>query len=200
MVDNIDKKYIKIVLIGEAGTGKTSLINVYFDINFESFTLSTLSPESCSKELKINDVNYLINIWDTAGQERFRSMTKIFLKGAKIVIIVYDVTRRRSFEEVKYWVKSVEELLGKDITFGLIGNKFDLIDEQEVSKEEGNKLAKEIGAFFSETSAKENPKGFQEYITKIVEFFLEKKGFIGKKGKNFSLTSKNKNKRKICCK
>ena len=198
MEDDLGKKYIKIVLIGESGTGKTSLINVYFGINFESFTLATLSPESCSKELKINDVNYLINIWDTAGQERFRSMTKIFLKGAKIVIIVYDVTRRESFEEVNYWVKSVEELLGKDITLGLIGNKFDLIDEQVVSKEEGNEFAKEIGAFFSETSAKEDPKGFQEYITKIVEFFLAKKGFNGKEDKNLSLKSKNKKKRKIC--
>ena len=198
MADDLGKKYIKIVLIGEAGSGKTSLINVYFGIKFERLTLTTLNPESCSKELKINDVNYLINIWDTAGQERFRSMTKIFLKGAKIVIIVYDVTRRESFEEVKYWAKSVEELLGKDITLGLIGNKFDLIDEQVVSKEEGNEFAKEIGAFFSETSAKEDPKGFQEYITKIVEFFLAKKGVNGKEDKKLSLKSKNKKKRKIC--
>ena len=198
MSDDMENQYIKIVLIGETGTGKTNLINVYFDIKFESASFSTLSPESCSKDLKINGETYFINIWDTAGQEKYRSMTKIFLKGAKIVIIVYDITKRKTFEEVNYWVKSAEEILGKNITLGLIGNKIDLIEAQEISRKEGEKLAKEIGALFSETSAKVDPKGFKDYVTKIVEFFIANKGF-SEKGKNsLSLDFINK-KKKTCC-
>ena len=197
MSDDIDNKYIKIVLIGETGTGKTNLINVYFGIKFENNVESTLTPESCSKDLKINGSNFLINIWDTAGQEKYRSMTKIFLKGTKIVILVYDITNKNSFDELNFWIKSVEELLGTEPTLGLVGNKIDLFDKQQVSKEEGKKLANEIGAVFAETSAKEDAKGFQDYITKLVETFLTKKGIASNEKQTIELGDK-KNK-KACC-
>ena len=124
-------------------------------------------------------------------------MTKIFLKGAKIVILVYDITNKNSFDELNFWIKSVEELLGTEPTLGLVGNKIDLFDKQQVSKEEGKKLANEIGAVFAETSAKEDAKGFQDYITKLVETFLTKKGIASNEKQTIELGDK-KNK-KACC-
>ena len=198
MNDESEAQNIKIILIGETGTGKTNLINVYFDIEFNSNSLATLTPESCSKELTINGNNFIINIWDTAGQEQYRSMTKIFIKGAKIVIFVYDVTNKESFDDLKFWVSATEEILGKEPGLGLVGNKIDLFDRQIVSKEEGEKYANEIGALFVETSAKEDAKGFQKYVKDLVEDFLTKKGIIEKEGDKIKLEIKQK-KRKCQC-
>ena len=198
MNDESDSQNIKIILIGETGTGKTNLINVYFDIEFNPSSGATLTPESCSKELTINGYNFSINLWDTAGQERYRSMTKIFIKGAKIVIFVYDVTNRDSFNELKFWVSTTEEILGKEVVLGLIGNKIDLFDKQIITKAEGEKYANEIGALFRETSAKEDSKGFKKYVKELVEYFLTKKGIIEKEGDKIKLDIKQKKKKCAC--
>ena len=198
MNDESEAQNIKIILIGETGTGKTNLINVYFDIEFNPNSAATLTPESCSKELKINGNNFIINIWDTAGQEKYRSMTKIFIKGAKIVIFVYDVTNRESFEELKFWVSTTQEILGKDIGLGLAGNKMDLFDKQVVSKKEGENFANQIGALFRETSAKEDAKGFKIYVKDLVEDFLIKKGVIEKEEEKIKLEIKQKKKKCPC--
>ena len=198
MNDESESQNIKIILIGETGTGKTNLINVYFDIGFNPNSGTTLTPESCSKDLTINGNDFTINIWDTAGQEKYRSMTKIFIKGAKIVIFVYDVTNRESFDELKFWVSTVEEILGKDVGLGLIGNKIDLFDKQEVSKVEGEKYANQIRALFRETSAKEDAKGFKTYIKELVEDYLTKRGFIENKEEKIKLEIKQKKKKCAC--
>ena len=198
MDDDSEAKNIKIILIGETGTGKTNLINVYFDIGFNPNSAATLTPESCSKELKIKDNDFIINIWDTAGQERYRSMTKIFIKGAKIVIFVYDVTNQDSFKELKFWVSSTEQILGKEAGLGLVGNKVDLFDKQVVSSKEGEKFANEIGALFRETSAKEDPNGFKNFVKDLVEDFLTKKGIIEKEGEKLKLDVKQKKKKCSC--
>ena len=199
MSEEFDNQIIKIVLIGETGTGKTNLINVYFDIKFNSNISATLTPESCSKELKIQGSNFLINIWDTAGQEKYRSMTKIFLKGAKIVIFVYDITVRETFDQLQFWVKSVEEILGKEPTLGLAGNKADLFDNQVVETKEGEQYAKEIGALFRETSAKQDAKGFKNFVQELLEEFLVKKGVLVKKEESIKLQIKNGGKKKCFC-
>ena len=146
------------------------------------------------KKLEINGVQYMISIWDTAGQERYRSMTKLFIKGAKIVIIVYDVTNRETFDELNFWCKSAEEIAGKDIILGICGNKIDLFTKQVVQKEEGEQFAQKIGASFSETSAKEDQKKFQEFVDELIKKFVLKNEQIQKSGRKLSsqLTSKKK--------
>ena len=176
-----DKEHIKIILIGDMSTGKTSLINAYFGMNFNSQITTTLTPSVSQKEIKIEGTSYMIDMWDTAGQEKYRSMAKIFIKDSQIVIYVYDVTEEKTFDSLDYWVKSVEEVLGKNALLALVGNKIDLLENIKVLTEKGEKLAKDIGAIFYETSAKEDADGFQKFVKQLIEEFLDKneitKGF-----------------------
>ena len=176
-----DKEHIKIILIGDMSTGKTSLINAYFGMNFNSQVTTTLTPSVSQKEIKIEGSSYVIDMWDTAGQEKYRSMAKIFIKDSQIVIYVYDVTEEKTFDSLDYWVKSVEEVLGKNALLALVGNKIDLLENIKVLTEKGEKLAKDIGAIFYETSAKEDADGFQKFVKQLIEEFLDKneitKGF-----------------------
>ena len=192
MSDDLDEKddSIKIVLLGEVATGKTSLINVYFGLSFETELQTTLTPSVSQKGLQINGNSYQIHIWDTAGQEKYRAMTKMFIKGTQIVIFVYDVTEEFTFTELDFWVKTVEEVLGKGPQLAVVGNKIDLVDKQVVDKEKGEEYANKIGAMFYETSAKEDSKGFQNFILQLTEEFINKKGYIKKSGEKLSKKEK----------
>ncbi len=168
-----DVRNIKIILLGEMGTGKTNLINAYFGKPFDSNTFTTLAPEFYQKKLTIKDINCTVGVWDTAGQEKYRSISKIVINGAQIVIYVYDITKKGSFEELEYWCHSVEEVLGKKVILGLAANKIDLYENQVVSKQEGEKYAKDIGALFKETSAKDDPNGFCNFINQLLEKYID---------------------------
>ena len=146
-------------------------------------------------------------MWDTAGQERFRSLSKIFIKDSQIVLFVYDIVNRKSFENISFWVNYVEDLLGKDIVLGLVGNKIDLFDKVEddtliVNNEEGQKYADQIGALFRETSAKESPEEFESYINELIDLFLSRRNNTEKEWTILSLDSfvQTKKKKKICSK
>ena len=173
-------------------TGKTSLINVYFGLDFTNDIPSTLSPSVSQKELQFEGIPYVIHMWDTAGQEKYRSMTKIFIKGSQIVIFVYDITNESSFEKLSYWVESVEDTLGKEPILAVVGNKIDLFEKQEVSKAKGEAYAKKIGALFYESSAKAEPNGFKEFINVLIEELLKKKGVIKRDGEQLTPTKTSK--------
>ena len=200
---NEDSTIIKVILLGETGVGKTNLINAYFGRRFIQNVVSTLTPESDRKALEINKKKYLIEIWDTAGQEKYRSMNNIFIKGAKVVILVYDVTLKTTFNELDYWIKTTKEILGSETIYGIAGNKADLIDNIVVSDEEGKKYAKDNGAVFCATSAKEDSKGFQMFLDQLVEQYVKKnidKGYNEKGGRKFSVkNTKNTQKKKKNC-
>ena len=196
MADENDNS-IRIVLLGETGGGKTNLINAYFDLGFNINSSSTVSAESCEGLVEINEKKFSICIWDTAGQEKYRSITKIFIKGAKIVIFVYDITEEDSFKNLDYWVKSVEEVLGKDIILGVVGNKMDLFYNQKIKTEEGKKYADEIGALFCETSAKEDQEGFKKFVKQLVEKYLQEKNILNDE---ISIKLKKTTHRRKCCK
>ena len=157
--DQLKEGSIKIILLGECGVGKTSLIKAYLNQKFNS-NEDTNDAVPVVKNMNIISTKYKsfnIFLWDTAGQERFRSLTSNFYKGSHIVIFVYSIDNKISFEKLKeYWVQSVADKIGKDVIIGLIANKADLFYDEEVSKEEGIKYAKEIEAEFRYTSAKEN--------------------------------------------
>ena len=95
--------------------------------------------------MSVKNKKYRLEIWDTAGQEKFRSLTKIFIKDAKIVIFVYDITTKKSFEEVDFWVKTVKDILGTEPVFGLAGNKKDLFQFEQVEEEAGHEKLKTLG-------------------------------------------------------
>ena len=168
-----DARNIKVILLGEMGTGKTSLINVYFGKPFDSNTFTTSAPEFFQKQLTIKGIDCTVGVWDTAGQERYRSISKIVINGAQIVVFVYDITKIDSFKELEFWCKCVEEILGKKVILGVVANKIDLYENQMISKQEGEKYANDIGALFIETSAKHDPKGFCNFINKLLEKYID---------------------------
>ena len=166
---------IKIIMLGESGVGKTCLINAFITKKFNP-VFSTICSSYNSKILQIGNKTYDIHLWDTAGQEKYRSVSKLFIKDSQIVIFVYDITNEATLTELSFWVKYVEELLGKDVVFGVAGNKIDLFDSSDnnkiVTKKEGEVYANEIGAaIFRETSAKEDPEGFISFVEELIKKF-----------------------------
>ena len=165
---------IKIILVGDSGTGKTNLITVSAGMEFNSNSLTTTSCSYVQKIINKDGKDYKINLWDTIGQEKYRSLTKIFLKDSKIVIFVYDITNRETFESLVFWKKIIDEVLGNGPIFGVVGNKMDLYFDEKVKEEEGEEYANKIGAKFLLTSAKNDSKGFNKLIEQMLEDYLNK--------------------------
>jgi len=152
-----ESESLKVVLIGESGSGKTSIIQRFAYKLFDANCATSISSQYISQTIELKDINKTLKfeIWDTAGQERYRSMAKIFYKDAKIILFVYDITCLKSFEEIKdYWIKQVKENCSQNSLWGLVANKCDMYNQQQVPKEDGMKLANDIGAIFQNTSAK----------------------------------------------
>ena len=149
---------IKVVLIGESGSGKTSIIQQFAYKIFDPNCATSISSQYVSKVISFSDLrkSLRIEIWDTAGQERYRSMAKLFYQDAKIIIFVYDVTSKSSFDElINYWIPEVQNTINtKEVIFGLVANKSDLYEIECITSEQGIKLADEIKAIFQKTSAK----------------------------------------------
>ena len=167
---------IQIIMIGESGVGKTSLIKRYTNNIFNSNHLETIGIEFYNREERINNQIIQIKIWDTAGQEIFHSLTKNFYRKADGIIIVYDITNKESFEKVQDWVKSVYDNSDnyKEIQMIIVGNKLDLEEKREVSKEEGLKIGKYFEIDFFEASAK-NSEGVRNFMVKIIRDILSNK-------------------------
>ena len=121
-----------------------------------------------------NKIEYKINLWDTIGQEKYRSLTKIFLKDSKIVIFVYDITNRLSYNSLQFWKKIIDEVLGPTPVFGVVGNKKDLYLDEKVKEEEGEEFANKIGAKFLVTSAKNEAQRFSIFIESLLDEYLSK--------------------------
>ncbi len=162
---------IKIIVVGDGNVGKTSLINQYLYKEFKENYPSTVAGDKSFHKLKIDDEEYTIQLWDTAGQEIYRNVNKLFFKNSNIVIFVYDITSKSSYENIlKYWYDEIMSILKKeDIVCGIAGNKVDLYEKEKVNFEEVKKYAKSIGAYAKETSAKN-----YESINHLIQFLVKK--------------------------
>ena len=152
-------KTTKVVLIGDGGVGKTCIISRFISNEFDKEVESTDGASYGTKELELPKLNKKINldIWDTAGQERYKSLTKFFYKDAQIIIMVYDITKKLTFENIKnQWYKEIQELSGKNFILGIAGNKSDLYESEEIPEKEAREYAKSINAVYSLTSAQNN--------------------------------------------
>ena len=167
---------IQIIMIGESGVGKTSLIRRYTNNIFNSNHLETIGIEFYNREERINNKIIQIKFWDTAGQEIFHSLTKNFYRKADGIIIVYDITNKESFERVQDWIKSVYDNTEtyKEIQMIIVGNKIDLEEMREVRKEDGLKIGKYYEIDFFEASAK-NAEGVNNFMIKIIGDILNNK-------------------------
>ena len=196
----------KVVLIGESGVGKTCIINQFNDGKFDPNIKISISAQFCRKKIDLpNGESITMDIWDTVGQETFRSITQIFYTHAKVAVIVYDVTNKKSFEEAKnYWYKKIQELDDKDIIIAIVANKYDLYEKRQVSNEEGEAYAKSIKAIFGFTSAKNNT-GIKSLFENIAMKIKQKKNNKSNEtninninNEKISLINKKNNKIKCC--
>ena len=165
---------VKVVLIGESGVGKTSIISRYTTNTFDPQTLTSSSAQFLTKTINLNEnTSIKFDIWDTAGQEKFKSLAKIFYKDAKVIILVYDITNKPSFETLKnYWYKEIMDNSVSDLILALVGNKSDLYENEQVTHKEGKLFAKEINAIFKSTSALSN-RGINSLFTDIAKKCLD---------------------------
>ena len=174
--DDNDDEYIscKVVLLGEAGVGKTSIISRYVHNTFSEVLMTTTGVAFATKKLVIDPDNKIkFQIWDTAGQERYRSLAKNFYQTAAVAVLVYDITRSDSFEKLKdFWIKELKENASSDIILAIAGNKSDKYEFEEVSLKEGIELAQEINAIFKSTSAMSS-HGIDDLFKLIGKKFLD---------------------------
>jgi len=207
----IDYTTCKVVLLGEAGVGKTSIISRYVNNTFSDVLMSTTGASFAVKKLEIDPEHKIkFQIWDTAGQERFRSLAKIFYQNAAVAVLVYDITRRDSFQKLKdFWVKELKENAPSDIILAVAANKSDNYEFEVVSLKEGKDLAQEINAIFKSTSAMLS-HGIEDLFKLIGEKFINPSLYINeptitKKEQEFRNNIKIKNakkqkaEKKKCC-
>jgi small GTP-binding protein len=216
-----EEEAFKIVLIGESGVGKTSIISQFIHKIFQDDIQPSMGGTFTSKSLLFEDGKVLrLDIWDTAGQEKYRALTQMFYKDANAAVLVYDITRKDSFEELtKYWFDKIKENSSSDIILFLAANKSDLVEKEEVNEEEARKYAKEINADFCSISAK-NSIGIDDLFIQItkkytgrtdfkfvdsqeeLEMLRERKDSNNSKNKSMKLTKEKtfcENKKKKCC-
>eukprot|EP00299_Pterocystis_sp_00344_P016764 c840_g1_i1.p1 GENE.c840_g1_i1~~c840_g1_i1.p1 ORF type:complete len:199 (-),score=28.50 c840_g1_i1:60-629(-) len=145
---------VKVVLLGDAGVGKTSLVLRFVSNHFKEYSESTIGASFMSKTIVVNDTAFKFQIWDTAGQEKYHSLAPMYYRGSAAAVIVYDITRKESFQTLKNWVKELQTLGPEHIVIALAGNKLDMEDKREVSSAVAEQYARDINAIYLETSAK----------------------------------------------
>uniref|UniRef100_A0A0E0MPW8 Uncharacterized protein n=1 Tax=Oryza punctata TaxID=4537 RepID=A0A0E0MPW8_ORYPU len=144
----------KLVLLGDVGTGKSSLVLRFVKGQFVEFQESTIGAAFFSQTLAVNDETVKFEIWDTAGQERYHSLAPMYYRGAAAAIVVYDITNAASFTRAKKWVQELQAQGNPNTIMALAGNKADMVEARQVPAEEAKTYAQENGLFFMETSAK----------------------------------------------
>ena len=217
MIEEEKKIKIKVMTLGNYSVGKTSFIQRVISNKFTYSHFSTIGYDYKFKDIILpNGEKVTIQFIDTAGQERFFSIAKNMIKNADGIILIYDITKKQTFESISNWMENIRENKGENFPIILIGNKSDLEDEREISKEEGEAKANQLKLHFFETSNKDGINIEKSVIQLINKIFEQKNADIHlkkndiqrkkkKKKKGFKLFSlfkskskseKNKNKRK----
>ena len=197
----------KVLLLGDSGTGKSSLILRYTEDTFNSSLVSSIGVDFKVKKkiidgkiIRIQIVRNLKNIivtqWDTAGHEKFRAITTSYYRGANAIIIVFDLTEQKSFLHVTEWLKHIEKYAKENVLKFLVGNKIDLNDKRVIKKEEASKFAEEHNLPYIETSAKEGVN-IDELFDKSLDKFLVGINFKND-DKNIKLEEINKGQAGCC--
>ena len=174
--DDLIEIRLKLLIIGDSNVGKTSILLNYTDNYFPESHLATIGVEYKVKEIKKDKYKIILQIWDTAGQERFRSITKSFFRNTNGIIFVYDITDRKSFQNVKEWIKD-SEMNDNGFEKILVGNKIDLAKKRKIEYDELKEFGKKKNIEVIETSAKERIR-IDETFQKIVDLMLNNKNEI----------------------
>ena len=192
---------IKIMVIVETRVGKTSLIKKYTKNTFGGVYLTTVGIDFQEKIINSEGKVVKIQIWDTAGQDRFRNIAKNYFHTSDGFLLVYDITCRESFDKLNFWYEQIKLNAPEHTKCMVIGNKCDLEEKREISKEEGDNFSKEQNIKFYETSAKEGINVniiFQELSNEIIKD-IKKNGQKNKSSSQFLKKNNTKQKKKACC-
>jgi small GTP-binding protein len=186
----------KILLLGDSSVGKTCFFMRYIENTFQEIHMSTIGLESKIKTVDLDDGRTVkIQLWDTAGEERFHTITKNYYKTAHAIILIFDVTEKATYQNVKNWVEQIREEVSSKVVTVLVGNKIDDVENRKINKEEGEEMAKECGISYFECSAKtgENIDPiFNDLIKKTIENYKVLEDAT-------KLDSKKKSKKKRFC-
>ena len=162
-------KKAKLVLVGDAGVGKTCIAQRIAKNEFSDTTTATVGAANLTVPIKTNSIQVEFNIWDTAGQERYRSLTPMYFACAQVAILVFDITSRQSFSNLNSFVELLQQKAPSDCVLVLVGNKADLEEKRVISHEEAENYSRNIGAiFYCETSAASG-KGVRSLFEDIAE-------------------------------
>lgn len=161
----------KIVLVGDSAVGKSNLLARFARDEFYPNSKSTIGVEFQTQKIEINGKEIKAQIWDTAGQERFRAVTSAYYRGAVGALLVYDISRRQTFDNIGRWLNELHTHSDMNVVTILVGNKSDLKDAREVSTAEGKNLAEAHGLFFIETSALDSSNVASAFQTVVREIY-----------------------------
>ena len=192
---NLEIYACKVVLLGESAVGKTSLATRFVNNQFSEFEESTIGAAFLSKALTINNKTIKFEIWDTAGQERYQSLAPMYYRGAKVGIIVFDLTNRSTFDKAKRWVEELRQSGPENILLLLIGNKLDLENRRQLTYDECNNYAIESDLIYIETSAKKDTN-----VEKIFEEIGQNVELEPLVIENNTFYINRENNKKSCCK
>ena len=202
---------LKYIIIGDAAVGKSNLLLRYVFNTFKPEYQLTIGVEFGEKNIKHNNKNYQLQLWDTAGQEQFRSITRAYFKNAVCALVVYDITNKSSFENIKQWIEDCMNYMPKRGFIVLVGNKCDLEENREVSTEEGQQLADLYGISSAKTEYNVKEvfnESSQEIAKRIDSNFYDLNDdtcgikIVGNKNSNNKILNNVKtsdNKKKSCC-
>ena len=200
MIENNILK-VKISLIGNSGVGKTSIISKYIKDDFSEHSNSTKGAQYSNKKIKVGDKLIEMDLWDTSGQEMYISLCRNFFKNSHIVILVYDITNKDSFEDMKnIWYNELLEYGEEYNILAIVGNKNDLYEKEEVSEYEGLNFAKEKNCLFMLVSAK-NGNNINNLLNKLIYYYL-KNNYKNKDTDSFKIRNRDYNPHNsinLCC-
>ncbi len=200
MATNLKRTVLSITILGETDVGKTCICSVFLGVEFTDVHVATIGIDKMHSEIELETGEKIrLKLWDTAGQERFRSVGVNSLKHCQGAVVVFDLTKKSTFEKVTEWIDQIKDY-SDILPICLFGNKSDLVEKREVKNEEIETICKKYNIIYFETSAKNNT-GIQEGFKKIATIALkifEKEDI--KKGVNLrgSIVKKKQEKRKFC--
>eukprot|EP01121_Diplochlamys_sp_Union-15-3_P006076 TRINITY_DN1653_c0_g1_i2.p1 TRINITY_DN1653_c0_g1~~TRINITY_DN1653_c0_g1_i2.p1 ORF type:complete len:212 (+),score=21.46 TRINITY_DN1653_c0_g1_i2:22-636(+) len=162
---------IKLLLIGDSGVGKSCLLLRFTEDTFTPSFITTIGIDFKIRTVQMDGKRVKLQIWDTAGQERFRTITTAYYRGAMGILMVYDVTEEKSFNNIRNWFRSIEQHASENVNKILLGNKCDMADKKIIETETGRALATELGIPFLEVSAKNSINVEESFLTISREIF-----------------------------
>jgi small GTP-binding protein len=207
MAKDEDYDYLfKVVLIGDSGVGKSNLLSRFTRNEFNLESKSTIGVEFATKSIQVDGKTIKAQIWDTAGQERYRAITSAYYRGAVGALLVYDISKQSTFENVDRWLKELKDHAESNIVIMLVGNKSDLRHKRAVSTEDAMAFAERNNLAFIETSALDSTgvdEAFRQILTEIYRLMYKRaiaaegqKGGEAMRGERLNVNANNANKGK----